>query len=97
MGTEPPPPVGARVPVVDVSYVDTGRSRFSNSGISQGAHRRHFIALMVGAPGSPALAHPRGDRHRRFLALMVGTPESPAQAPPGGPIFDVFYVDGGCS
>jgi hypothetical protein len=40
--------------------VDGGRSRISSSGTSHGAHHRRFLALMVGAPGSPAPAPPRG-------------------------------------
>jgi hypothetical protein len=31
MGTGPPPPVGARVPVIDVFYVDGGCSQISSS------------------------------------------------------------------
>jgi hypothetical protein len=48
-----------RLPVVDVSYVDGGRSRISVS-TSQGPRRRRFLALMVGAPRSPAPTPPRG-------------------------------------
>jgi hypothetical protein len=40
--------------------VNSGRSCISSSGTSQGAHHQHFLALMVGALGSPALAPPRG-------------------------------------
>jgi hypothetical protein len=40
--------------------VDYGRFRISSSGTSQGAHRRCFLALMVDAPGSTALAPHRG-------------------------------------
>jgi hypothetical protein len=39
--------------------VDGGRSRISYSSTSQGAHRQHFLALMVGALESPA-PPPRG-------------------------------------
>jgi hypothetical protein len=39
--------------------VDGGRSRISSSGTSQGAHRQCFLALMVGACGSPTPAPPR--------------------------------------
>jgi hypothetical protein len=51
--------------------VDGGRSRIYSSDTSQGAHRRCFLALMAGAPGSTALAPPRGGRRRCFLPLMV--------------------------
>jgi hypothetical protein len=34
------PPRGA---VVDVLYIDGGRSRITNSGTSQGARRRRFL------------------------------------------------------
>jgi hypothetical protein len=61
MGIEPPPPpAGARVLAVDIFSVDGGRSRISSSVTSQGVRRRRFLALMVGAPGSPASAPPRG-------------------------------------
>jgi hypothetical protein len=80
METGPPPPQGAR-----------GRRRLRGL---PGARRRCFLALMVGAPRSPASAPPRA-RRRRFLAL-VGAPESLAPAPPRGPTVDVCYVDGGC-
>jgi hypothetical protein len=40
-------------------FVDGGRSQISAS-TDQGARRRRFIALMMGALGSPALAPPRG-------------------------------------
>jgi hypothetical protein len=42
------------------SSVDDGRFQISNSGTSQGGHHQHFLALMVGAPKSLALAPPRG-------------------------------------
>jgi hypothetical protein len=60
MGTATPPPTGDRVLAIDVFYVDGGCSRISSSGTSQAACRRCFLALMVGALGSPALAPPRG-------------------------------------
>jgi hypothetical protein len=40
--------------------IDGGRSRISNSSTSHGARRRHFLALMVGAPRSTAPAPFRG-------------------------------------
>jgi hypothetical protein len=40
--------------------VDGGHSRISSSGTSHGAHHRRFLALLVGAPQSPAPAPPRG-------------------------------------
>jgi hypothetical protein len=46
-------------PIVNVFYVDGGRSRISVS-TSQGARCRHFLALVLGAPESPALTPPRG-------------------------------------
>jgi hypothetical protein len=39
--------------------VDGGRSRISSSDTSQGASHRYFLALVVGAPVSPAPALPR--------------------------------------
>jgi hypothetical protein len=58
-----------------------------------GAHRRCFLALIVDALGSPALAPPGGHR-QCFLALMVGAPGSLALAPPGGPLLMFHSVDG---
>jgi hypothetical protein len=58
MGTRPP--AGARVPAINVFYVDGGRFWIFSFGISQGARRRCFLALIVGALGSPALTPPRG-------------------------------------
>jgi hypothetical protein len=40
--------------------VDGDRTQIYSSGTSQGAHHRHFLALMVAVPGSTALAPPRG-------------------------------------
>jgi hypothetical protein len=40
--------------------VDGGRSWIYISNTSQGARRRCFLALNVGAPGSTTLAPPRG-------------------------------------
>jgi hypothetical protein len=40
--------------------VDGGRSLISSFDTTQGARRRHFLALMVDAPGLLALAPPRG-------------------------------------
>jgi hypothetical protein len=40
--------------------VDDGRSRIFSFDTSQGAHHRRFLMLMVDAPGSLALAPPRG-------------------------------------
>jgi hypothetical protein len=59
-GWGPDPPAGARVPAVDVFYVDGGCSRIFSSDTSQGAHRRRFLSLMMGAPGSSASAPPWG-------------------------------------
>jgi hypothetical protein len=39
--------------------VDGGRSWIYSSGTSQGGRRRRFLALMVGALGSLALAPPK--------------------------------------
>jgi hypothetical protein len=39
--------------------IDGGRSWIYNSGTLQGARHQRFLALMVGAPGSP-LTPPRG-------------------------------------
>jgi hypothetical protein len=39
--------------------IDGGRSRIFSSDTTQGARRRHFLALMVDAPGSPTPAPPR--------------------------------------
>jgi hypothetical protein len=54
------------------SSVDVGRSRISVS-TSQGGRCRHFLVLMVGAPGFSGSTS-QGAYHRRFLALMVGAP-----------------------
>jgi ubiquitin C-terminal hydrolase len=40
--------------------IDGGCSRIFNSGSSQGVRRQRFLALMVGAPGSPARHLPHG-------------------------------------
>jgi hypothetical protein len=42
------------------SSVDGGRFQISSSGTSQGGRHQRFLALMVGAPKSLALAPPRG-------------------------------------
>jgi hypothetical protein len=42
----------------DIFYVDGGRFRISVSTNQEG-HRRRFLALIMGAPGSPALAPPK--------------------------------------
>jgi hypothetical protein len=76
--------------------VDGGRSWIFSSGTSQGVCHRCFLALMVDAPGSLALASLRGAHRRCFLALMVDALGSPALAPPIAAI-DIFYVDGGRS
>jgi hypothetical protein len=39
--------------------VDGRRSCIYSYGTSQGAHSRHFLSLMVGAPGSTAMTPPR--------------------------------------
>jgi hypothetical protein len=67
--------------------VDGGRSWISKSGTSQEAHRRCFLALMVGAPRSPALAPPRGPTVDFFM-LMVGAPGS-LSASVMGPVINV--------
>jgi hypothetical protein len=66
-----------------------GRSWISSSGTTQGARHRRFLALMVGAPGSPAPTPPREARHRCFVALMVDDPGSTALTPPRAPALDV--------
>jgi hypothetical protein len=76
--------------------VDGGCPRFSSSGTSQGAYRRYFLALMVGALGSQALAPPGGPPLTLFM-LMVGAPGSPALAPQRGPPSTFHSIDGGCS
>jgi hypothetical protein len=40
--------------------IDGGRSWVYNSDTSQGARHRRFLALLMGAPRSPASAPPRG-------------------------------------
>jgi hypothetical protein len=51
--------------------VDGGRSWIYSSDTSQGAHRQHFLALMVDTPGSPAPAPPRGPTSM-FLSVNGG-------------------------
>jgi hypothetical protein len=92
-----PAPASPEGPPSTFLSVDGGRSQFSSSGTSQGARHRCFLGLMVGFPGSPALAPLRGPRRRCFLALMVGALRSIAPTPPRGPTIDVCYIDGGCS
>jgi hypothetical protein len=69
--------------------IDGRRSWVYSFGTSQGARRRSFIALMVGAPESLAPAPPRGARNRRFLALMVDALGSSAPTPPKEPAVNV--------
>jgi hypothetical protein len=59
VGTLGYPLAPARGVIIDVCHIDSGCSRISIS-ILPGARRQYFIALMVGALGSPAPAHPRG-------------------------------------
>jgi hypothetical protein len=47
--------------------VDGRRSRIYSSGTSHGVHRRHFLALMVGTPGSTAPTPPRDPVVNIFL------------------------------
>jgi hypothetical protein len=74
--------------------IDSGCSRISSSGTTQWVCRRRLLVLIVGAPGSPILAPPRGARRRRFLVLMVGALGSPAPAPPTGPTTDALQLSG---
>jgi hypothetical protein len=69
------PPVGARVPAVDIFYVDGGCSWISSSGTSPMAYCQYFLALIVGTPGSPSLAPPRGLVADIFM-LIFGAPGS---------------------
>jgi hypothetical protein len=54
-GSPTPPPKGS---IINIFYVDGGRSQISIS-TSQGVLHRCFLALMVGALGSLASAPPR--------------------------------------
>jgi hypothetical protein len=76
----------ARMPAVDVFYIDGGRSRIFSSGTSQGPRCRRFLAFMVGAPGSLAPAPLRGLAVNVFT-LMVDASGS-LSAPSRGPVFD---------
>jgi hypothetical protein len=69
--------------------------RLDPSGILGACHRR-FLALMMGAPGSTALAPPMG-MLLMFVMLMVGTRRCTAVAPPRRLNIDVCYVDDGRS
>jgi hypothetical protein len=60
-----------RGPTVDVSYVDCGHSWISVS-TCQWVHRRCFLVLMAGAPGSSALAPLRGGSSSTFLSIDDG-------------------------
>jgi hypothetical protein len=86
------PPVGVRVPTIDVFYVDGGRSWISSSGTSQGGRASMFLSIDGGRSSTS-----QGARCQCFLALMVGAPGSPPPAPPRGPIVNVFYIEGGRS
>jgi hypothetical protein len=68
-----PPSLEGQGATVDVFSVDGESFRISTTA-SQGVHRRRFLALMVGAPGSPS-SPPRGSSST-FFALMVGAPGS---------------------
>jgi hypothetical protein len=61
--------------------VDGGRSRIFSSGTTQGARRRHFLALMVGATGSLASAPPRGPIVDVFMWMVsaIGSLSAPAR------------------
>jgi hypothetical protein len=71
--------------------VDGGRSRISSSGTAQGPRHRRFLALMVGALGSPAPAPPKGPAIDIFTALMVDALEPPTPTlSPRGAAVDIF-------
>jgi hypothetical protein len=76
--------------------VDGRRSRVSSSGASQGAHRQCFLALMVGAPVSPAPVPPKGPTVDIF-SLMVDALKSPSAPTRGGPPSMFISIDGGRS
>jgi hypothetical protein len=78
------PPAGAKVPIVDIFYVDGGRSQISSSSTSQGGPLSTFVTLMVGAPGSPALTPPRGPTVDVFY-VDGGRCRTHRQRHPGGP------------
>jgi hypothetical protein len=61
--------------------VDGGRSRIFSSGTTQGARRRHFLVLMVDAPGSLASAPPRGPVVDIFtwMVSVLGSLSAPAR------------------
>jgi hypothetical protein len=75
--------------------VDGGRSRIYNSGTSQGARSRNFLALMV-ALLDLQFRHLPGSLSSIFFTLMVGALGSPL-ATARGTVVDIFYVDGGRS
>jgi hypothetical protein len=56
---ETEPPRGPEGPPSTFLRVDDGRSQIYSSGTSQGVRRQHFLALMVGALGSPAPTPPK--------------------------------------
>jgi hypothetical protein len=96
MGTRPPPPMGARVPTVDIFYIDGGCSWISSSGTSQGVCCRHFLALMVDTPGSSAPAPSRGPPST-FFSIDSGCFRISSSGTSQGPTVDMFYVDDGHS
>jgi hypothetical protein len=80
------PARGAGGPPSIFFSVDGGHSRISSFGTSQGARRRCFLALMAGAPKSPAPAPPResavdvcyvdGGRSRISISTSQGAPST---------------------
>jgi hypothetical protein len=68
--------------------VDGGRSRNSKRRHLPGARRRRFLALMVGAPGPPALAHPKG-LPSTFLSIDGGRSWTSSSDTSRGPAVDV--------
>jgi hypothetical protein len=71
--------------------VDGGRSRIYNFGTYQGGRRRRFLALMVDAPGSPALTPLRGPVVDVFYVVDGGR----SQISVKGPTIDVIFNLGG--
>jgi hypothetical protein len=75
--------------------IDGGRSRIYSFGTSKGVYCRYFLALMVGTPGSTALAPPREPTIDVFY--IDGRCSQISISTHQGPAVDVFYIDGGCS
>jgi hypothetical protein len=74
--------------------VDGGRSRISSSGTSKGDRRQCFLAWMVGAPGSPAPAPPKGPPSI-FFNVDGGCSWISISTRQGGPPSIFLSVDGG--